>query len=124
MKLNNQMAEPNAMDEALNDDDSRWSLSRRSPIGNTSVSNSATFAKGISDAHLLSRYSISTLVRPWSYAAVGLNVRGPSVWQAHRFHRGFGTFTSPKRILTGVLPEPFVVCRRPQWRYALRFCYS
>src|SRR5665213_227778 len=63
---------------------------------------------------------MSTLVRPWSHVAVGRNVSGPWVWQAHRFHRGFSTFTEPKRVFTGVLPESLVVCRRPQWRHARR----
>ena len=50
----------------------------------------------------------------------GWNVRGPSVWQPHRFHRGLGTSTRPNTVLTGVLPESLVVYRLRQCVQARR----
>src|ERR1700680_3550819 len=84
----------------------------KSPTGNTSLSKSVALANGIKDAH--SRYSISGLVCPLSQVLIGRNVWGPSVWQAHRFHRGLGTSTRPNTVLTGVLPESLVVYRLRQ----------
>src|SRR5580693_7591078 len=55
-------------------------------------------ANGIQDAHFVSRYSISGLVCPLSQVLIGRNVRGPSVWQPHRFHRGLGTSTRPNTV--------------------------
>src|SRR6266481_1280043 len=87
----------------------RWfrtvSAFTKSPTGNTSFSRSAALANGIKDAHFVSRYSISGLVCPLSQVLIGRNVWEPSVWQAHRFHRGLGTSTRPNTVLTGVLPE-------------------
>src|SRR5271157_187313 len=57
-----------------------------SPTGSTSFNKSATFSKGISEPHLVSRYSNSGLVRPCSQAAVGRNVFGPADWPEHRLH--------------------------------------
>src|SRR5271157_1482694 len=45
---------------------------------------------------------------------------GPSVWQAHRFHRGFGTSTRPNNVLTEVLPESLLVYRLRQSGHARR----
>src|ERR1700693_6281810 len=87
----------------------------KSPTGNTSFSKSVALANGIKDAHFVSRYSISGLVCPLSQLLIGRNVRGPSVWQAHRFHRGLGTSTQPNTVLTEGLPECLVV-------YRLRCC--
>src|ERR1700730_3607001 len=61
---------------------------------------SVALANGIKDAHFVSRYSISGLVCPLSRVLIGRNVRGPSVWQPHRFHRGLGTSTRPNTVLT------------------------
>src|SRR3984957_8845063 len=96
----------------------RWfrmvSALTKSPTGNTSLSKSVALANGIKDAHFVSRYSISGLVCPLSQLLIGRTVRGPSVWQAHRFHRGLGTSTRPNTVLTGVLPESLVVYRLRQ----------
>src|SRR5215472_17025843 len=78
---------------------SEFSASR---TGNSSLSKSTTRANGINDAQRVSRYSISGVVRPWSQALMGRNVHGPSVWQEHRFQRGFGTCTGPNTVFTGV----------------------
>src|SRR5258707_7908443 len=91
----------------------RWfrtvSAFSESPTGNTSFSKSAALANGIKDAHFVSRYSISGLVRPLSQVLIGRNVFGPSAWQGHRFHRGFGTLTGPNIVFTGVFPESLLV---------------
>src|ERR1700680_812367 len=92
----------------------------KSPTGNTSFSKSVALANGIKDAHFVSRYSISGLVCPLSQVLIGRNVRGPSVWQPHRFHRGLGTSTRPNTVLTGVLPESLVVYRLRQRGHARR----
>src|SRR5258708_7815935 len=102
----------------------RWfrtvSAFTKSPTGNTSFSKSAALANGIKDAHFVSRYSISGLVCPLSQVLIGRNVWGPSVWQAHRFHRGLGTSTRPNTVLTGVPPESLLVYRLRQCGHARR----
>src|SRR6476620_647707 len=102
----------------------RWfrtlSAFTKSPTGNTSLSKSVALANGIKDAHFVSRYSISGLVCPLSQVLIGRNVRGPSVWQPHRFHRGLGTSTRPNTELTEVLPESLLVYRLRQRRQAHR----
>ena len=102
----------------------RWfrtvSAFTKSPTGNTSLSKSVALANGIKDAHFVSRYSISGLVRPLSQVLIGRNVFGPSVWQLHRFHRGLGTSTRPNTVLAGVLPGSLLVYRPPQCGHARR----
>src|SRR5215472_13866299 len=76
-----------------------------SATGSTSFNKSTAFSNGIREAHLVSRYSISGLVRaPCSHAALGRNVRGPSVWQGQRSHRGLGTSTGPNTVFTVCVP--------------------
>ena len=66
---------------------------------------STTFSNGICEAHFVSRYSSSGLVRaPWSQEVVGRNVRGPSVWHGQRSHLGFGTSTAPNTVLIVCVP--------------------
>src|SRR3984893_12590800 len=102
----------------------RWfrtvSAFTKSPTGNTSFSKSAALENWIKDAHFVYRYSISGLVCPLSQALIGRNVRGPSVWQPHRFHRGLGTSTRPNTVPTEVLPESLVVYRLRQHGQARR----
>src|ERR1700730_13087610 len=90
------------------------------PTGNTSFSKSVALANGIKDAHFVSRSNISGLVCPLSQVLIGRNVWGPSVWQAHRFHRGLGTSTRPNNVLTEVLPESLLVYRLRQSGHACR----
>jgi hypothetical protein len=91
------------------------------PAGNVWVANNWNDPVAARQAiHFVSRYSISGLVCPLSQVLVGRNVWGPSVWQPHRFHRGFGTSTRPNTVLTGVLPESLVVYRLRQCGQARR----
>jgi hypothetical protein len=80
--------------------------------GNTSFNKAATRAKGINEAHFVSKYSISGLTWPFSQVRNGRNVAGPSAWHSQRFHRGLATSTEPKTVAIPVVPESLVVYRR------------
>ena len=77
----------------------------RSATGRASFNKSTAFSNGTSEAHFVSRYSNSGLVRAsCSQAVAGRNVRGPSVWHGQRSHLGFGTSTSPNTVLIVCVP--------------------
>ena len=66
-------------------------------------------AKGIKEAHLVSKYSSSGLVCPRSHDVAGRNVFGPSPWHWQRFQRGFATATDPNNVFTSMVPPALLV---------------
>jgi len=79
---------------------------------------SATPPLGQTGSMMPSR-SPATVAPEWCalrpHSPSGERSAGPSCWQAQRFPRGWGTWTGPKTVFTGVCPASWLVYRGPPW---------
>ena len=93
------------------------------PTGRTSLSSSTVTPNGTSEAHFVSRYSISGATCSLNNPARGLKLSLAEVSQRQRFNRGASTGTSPNGVRNRNEVRPLLHRRlphAPQRRWSAR----